>query len=214
MYSILEGSTKKGAKFDNIQHKKIVLFSDACGGQNKNYTVFAYLPTLSMQLDVDIWHVFSVRGHSYCQCDRNFGMYSQKKKKLERMETAEEYIKLIRNSRDPPFTMVQCGHNILNYYEKSFKKTVLHLKSMKISRAYVIHYLPNESVEIFEIYTETNVSNFKIKTKVELSGSEINPPPIVGITEANLKNQKSLLKYLTPKGEAFFNEYFVSIMRN
>ena len=89
MYSILEGSTKKGAntvcsflhhaiqqEFDNSHHKKIVLFSGACGGQNKNYTVFAYLLTLSMQLDVDIWHVFPVRGHSCCQCDRNFGMYS------------------------------------------------------------------------------------------------------------------------------------------
>ena len=56
--------------------------------------------------------------------------------------------------------MVQCGHNILNDYEKSFKKTVLHPKSMKISQAYVIHYVPNESVEIFENYTETNVFTF------------------------------------------------------
>ena len=92
-----------------------------------------------MQLDVDIWHIIPVRGHSYCRCERNFAMYSQKKKKLERIETAEQYIEVKRNSRDPPFTMVQCGHNILNYYEKSFKKTVLHPKGMKISLAYVIH---------------------------------------------------------------------------
>ena len=98
-----------------------------------------------MQLVVDIWHIFPVRGHSYCQCDHNFGMYSQEKKKLKRIEIAEEYIKLIRNSRHPPFTMVQCGHNILNDYEKSFKKIVLHPKNMKISQAYVIHHVPNES---------------------------------------------------------------------
>ena len=141
-------------------------------------------------------------------------MYSQKEKKLERIETAEEYIKLIRNSRDPPFNMVQCGHNILNDYGESFKKTVLHPKSMKISQAYVIHYLPNGSVEIFEDYTGTNVSTFKIKTKVKLAQLERNPPPIVGITEAKLNDLKSLLKYLTPKGQAFFNEYFASMTSN
>ena len=141
-------------------------------------------------------------------------MYSQKKKKLESIETADEYIKLIKNSRDPPFTMVQCGHNILNDYEKSFKKTVPHPKSMKISQVYVIHYLPDGNVDIFENYTETNASTFKIKTKVKLAELERNPPPIVGITEAKMKDVKSLLKYLTAKGQTFFNEYFASITSN
>ena len=110
--------------------------------------------------------------------------------------------------------MVQCGHNILNDYEKSFKKTVLHPKSMKISQAYVIHYLPNESFDIFDNYTETNVSTFKIKTEVKLAELERNPHLIVGITEAKLNDVESLLKYLTPKGQAFFNEYFASMTSN
>ena len=85
---------------------------------------------------------------------------------------------------------------------------------MKISQAYVIHYLPNGNVEIFENYTETNASTFKIKTKVILAKLERNPPPIVGIIEAKMKDVKRLLKYLTAKGQAFFNEHFASITSN
>ena len=70
------------------------------------------------------------------------------------------------------------------------------------------------SLEIFENYTETNFSTFKIKTKVKLTELDRNLPPIVEITEAKLKGVKSLMKYLTPKGQAFFNEYFASMTSN
>ena len=49
---------------------------------------------------------------------------------------------------------------------------------------------------------------------MKLAELERNPPPIVGITEAKLNDVKSLLKYLTPKGQAFFNEYFASVTSN
>ena len=50
--------------------------------------------------------------------------------------------------------------------------------------------------------------------KLKLAELERNPPTIVGITEAKLEDVKGVLKYLTPKGQTFFNEYFSSMTSN
>ncbi|KAJ4438296.1 hypothetical protein ANN_14235 [Periplaneta americana] len=39
--------------------------------------------------------IFPVRGHSYCQCDRNFAMYSKKLKRKSRVATGPDYDNII-----------------------------------------------------------------------------------------------------------------------
>lgn len=65
------------------QHKQIVLFSDAAGGQNKNITMVHFCTYISKQLKIPIRHVFPVRCHSYNVCDRNFGLYGRLLNKKE-----------------------------------------------------------------------------------------------------------------------------------
>lgn len=68
--------------------ENIIFLSDSCGGQNKNKTVIRFCSWLSAKSNKKITHIFPIRGHSYCQCDRNFGNYGtilkkkQKKSKL------------------------------------------------------------------------------------------------------------------------------------
>ncbi|GBN99006.1 hypothetical protein AVEN_24976-1 [Araneus ventricosus] len=115
----MEGVAKKGANtvcsflyhvikmnFDDEKHERIILFSDACSGQNRNYMVFHFLCMLCRYLNVQIVHLFPVRGHSYCQCDRNSGNYSQRLKRMEVVETEQEYVDTIQSSRSPLFIMV------------------------------------------------------------------------------------------------------------
>ena len=103
MYTFIEGSIKKeGNTVCNLLlyaieeelklrcYDKIYLFSDSCGGQNKNYLVLKFLSLLSTHFQLEIQHLFPVRGHSYCQCDRNFGTYRKLKK-------AAKLLKLKRN---------------------------------------------------------------------------------------------------------------------
>lgn len=91
MYCFLEGNLKKEGntvcnfifdairrEFDLKYYNKIYLFSDSCPGQNKNYMTLSFLSLLSKKLQVEIQHVYPVRGHSYCSCDRNFEMYGKK----------------------------------------------------------------------------------------------------------------------------------------
>lgn len=62
----------------------IHLFSDSCGGQNKNSTVIHYLYSLVRNGKFRyIRHVFPIRGHSFMPCDRDFAKTEAKKRKLK-----------------------------------------------------------------------------------------------------------------------------------
>lgn len=94
MFHLLEGIAKMGAstvcsflwhvvqkKFRSKRHKQIILFSDTCGGQNRNYAAFSFSAALARTLGVSVYHIFSVRRHSYSVCDKNFGSFARKMKK-------------------------------------------------------------------------------------------------------------------------------------
>ena len=58
------------------------LYSDGCGGQNKNRFVIMYLYSLvKLGRFKKIKHVFPIRGHSFLPCDRDFAIIEQKKRK-------------------------------------------------------------------------------------------------------------------------------------
>ena len=92
MFPFIEGNVKKGAntvanhllyaiekEFELKCYNSIYLFSDSCGGQKKNYHMIKFHSLLSKRFHVNIQRVFSVKGHSYCKCDRNFSLYGRKK---------------------------------------------------------------------------------------------------------------------------------------
>lgn len=54
--------------------KTLCIFSDSCGGQNRNHTVIRFWPALTMTGRFHkIVHYFPERGHSFLQCDWDFG---------------------------------------------------------------------------------------------------------------------------------------------
>ena len=58
----------------------LYLFSDGCGGQNKNYTILWFFLTLiKLKRFKSIVHIFPVRGHSFLPCDRDFASIELKK---------------------------------------------------------------------------------------------------------------------------------------
>jgi hypothetical protein len=67
--------------------KNIIIFSDSAGGQNRNYTVLKFLNYASIFYKVKITHVYPVRGHSFCECDRNFAAFSKSIKKRNLLNT-------------------------------------------------------------------------------------------------------------------------------
>lgn len=219
MFYFLEGTFKKGSNsvcnmlryaiLKELQleyYDKIFLYSDAAGGQNRNYLMLQYLSILSVELQLEIQHLFPVRGHSYCQCDRNFGLYGSKKKKHESIETPEEYVEIIKNSRCVPFEMVDITKCEMKDFEKVLVEDEnLAKDSIKISKVVKCIYYPNGQVSLFyDYYGEPTTIYLKNLVDKDLSKAPL--APAVGITEEKIKDFSNLLKYCSPKGQALRNQ--------
>ena len=80
--------------------KRLVLWSDGCGGQNKNHQLqLLWMYLVQSHRFLSIEHKFPEVGHTYLPCDRCFGHIEQKKRKTDYVYTTDEWVKLISQSR-------------------------------------------------------------------------------------------------------------------
>lgn len=100
--------TKRQDDFINL--KKLVLLSDATGGQNKNATMLKFCSYLAKALGIEVIQLFPVCGHSFGQYDRNFGQkYSSHVfKKAEEIRVPQPYLDKILTCREnsSPYMLV------------------------------------------------------------------------------------------------------------
>jgi hypothetical protein len=87
--------------------KKLYVFSDGTGGQNKNHTLLRFLLFLrDSERFEKIIHFFPVRGHSFMPCDRDFGVLKRSLRTSDRIYTLEQYGELfLRSSTKGRFTI-------------------------------------------------------------------------------------------------------------
>lgn len=89
------------------------IFSDSCGGQNKNWTIsrmIHYIVHHVKRLD-QVKMTFPIRGHSYLECDRNMASINQKKW----VEMPKDWVDEIESARakPSPFHVVEVGKEIV-----------------------------------------------------------------------------------------------------
>lgn len=109
---------------DNVKHLKI--FCDSCAGQNKNYTVFRYLHHLvhvKRRFD-EVLVTFPVRGHSFMECDKQFGLINQKTP----AETPNDWWNEIRRCRKKP-----CPYNVIELQQSEFSNWGEYLKNLYVA---------------------------------------------------------------------------------
>lgn len=99
---------------DPIEH--LVVWSDSCAGQNKNFNLIAFYQYLILhQYCKTIDHKFPEVGHSYLDSDRDFGRIEKVLKKHEKISSPEEYrshIKSASNSKTKVIDMTGKFYNI------------------------------------------------------------------------------------------------------
>lgn len=91
IYTYTEGQAKKGANDvcsmllhffnnSNFTTRNLVLISDGCPGQNKNYVMLHFLFILVHVLNIfdKITYLFLVRGHSYLNNDQDFALIEKR----------------------------------------------------------------------------------------------------------------------------------------
>lgn len=216
MFYCLEGHMKKGAnavcnfveytlekELQLNYFNKIHLYSDAAGGQNRNYHSLQFFSVLSVKYQLEIHHLFPVRGHSYCQCDRNFGLYGKKKKSRESIETVQEYAELIRGSRDPPFEMVDVSQLDIKDYETVLNISTEQQNLIQISKIKKIIYYPNGEICFFHSYTGAG-KTIRLNSAEKLENfSTVSTAKKTGITKEKYSDYEKLLPYYTPNGQKF-----------
>ena len=217
MYHFLEGLSKKGANsvcsflLDVIQQEKknakeVFLFSDACSGQNRNWTVVAFLMAVATELSLTITHVFPVRGHSYCQCDRNFALYSRQVKKTETIEVPADYIRIIEGCKvKDPFIVKEVAVNDFSTWRNRFRMP----KDLKLSKSVVIKYHPTGMLEVHPNYAQLTPSVFNVckKSKSETSVKCVPLDKPATVAPAKAKDVLSLINYISPSNRHFYFDY-------
>lgn len=130
---------------DKVRHLEI--FCDSCGGQNKNYTLFRYIHHLvHVQNKLDSIKVsFPIRGHSYMECDKDFGLINQK----ARVELPDEWAEVFKLARTKPapFDVVQVTENFFKtwtkYFSINFYKTKCPFQSRPIREIKILKEDPH-----------------------------------------------------------------------
>lgn len=189
--------------------KKIILFSDSAGGQNKSVKITYFLAWLSKALSVEIELVYPVRGHSYCICDRNFGLYSMKLKKVEVVETSEVYVKALENVRSNPypFEVVHAKDLVSkNWFVMlspyMFKVPKSSAGKWTIQKYCILLYqsgMVSASLAYMKIFMP-----FRVMKGGE-EGLLISEESRVSLKEGKVQDIKTLTKYFSPNGKEWFD---------
>lgn len=115
MYVYTEDIAKKGqnevtsmlfdyfARVLDITSPNLVIFSDGCPGQNKNYVMvhFLYILVHCLKLFESVTYIFPMRGHSFLPNDQDFSIIS-KRKNVETAEVPEHWHNIIKTCREKP----------------------------------------------------------------------------------------------------------------
>lgn len=142
--------------------KKIILYSDSCGGQNRNIKVTLLLKKfLSENENVqEIEQKFFVSGHSYNSCDRCFSLIEKRKRFVGDVFTPNDWLNVIESSKvsSPKFhiTPMQAEDFTSSYdLEKLIVNRKVDVQKGKINW-FGFRIIRHEKDELFHINAEEN----------------------------------------------------------
>ena len=94
--------------------KKILTFSDSCGGQNRNKTMLSFIMFACSKFGISEWtHRYMQPGHSFLPNDRDFGLI-EKKKQRQPVFSFDDWIHIVESANTKkPFKSVKLAGDIL-----------------------------------------------------------------------------------------------------
>lgn len=194
---------------------KLVLFSDNCGGQNKNVNVIlGCLRLLHSKKFFRVEHYFLVPGHSYLPCDRHFGNIEKKLRREAMVCTKHDYIDLIERAVQGGFAVINMTQmDFLNfdilqtYITKRTSKTT----SMKGARvivydvAFMEGYAIKTSYDMADTTDQHQVRLMKGKVKFSRKVFDLYTVPLplryaspIPLSTEKLNDLKDLIRYIAP----------------
>ena len=110
-----------------LQFTEVHVYSDNCGGQNKNHALNrVFLALIDTGRFDRIEQYYPIRGHSYIPCDRDFAVKKRKLKKYDRVYTVHQITELIiTSSINGKFTVEEVATEDIIDFQKWWQK-ILH----------------------------------------------------------------------------------------
>lgn len=79
--------------------KHIIAFSDNCGGQNKSQYITRFWMYIVKNTHIEtVDHKFLVAGHSYMECDEDFGLIEKTKKNLQFVFVPDDWVSAVASA--------------------------------------------------------------------------------------------------------------------
>ena len=109
--------------------KTLLMFSDNCGGQNKNQMMLSLcLALCDLGLFEHVKHYYPIRGHSYNPCDQDFNTAKRLIRKMDRIYTLKQFAELIiGGSAAGNFQLTMVNSEMIldfkNWTQINYKKT-------------------------------------------------------------------------------------------
>ena len=134
---------------------------------------------------------------------QKFRLVRQKKKNSqEYIETVQQYVDLIRESRDPPFEMIDVSKLDIRDYESTLPIDS-ELKKIQISKVKKIIYYPDGQIDYFNSYKGLHKTSKINKTQSVDILLTATPAKTKGISKEKYDDFQKLLPYCTPEGQTY-----------
>lgn len=198
--------------------EKIILYSDSCGGQNRNIKMTMLLKKLLTSLVnvTTIIQKFFISGHSYNSCDRCFGIIDKQRRVTQDIFLPKHWKNVIRiaKKRDPKFEVVEMSRNDFYWSDKLLKLIV----NRKISDANVkfnwhhIQSIKNIKDQPFVMYITQSQPDDELKVNLHKKDViqsmfidlELENSPEKKISKEKYDDLIKLLKYIPMEFHEFY----------
>lgn len=207
-------------------HKHIVLYSDACGGQNRNIKMALTLLKLvqSSEIQADMTDLkFMVSGHSYLPNYREFGIIEAASKRKEFIYSPDDWIDIITRAKRkiPPFQVEEIkftdflSTKSLEDAVTNRKKDIngdnfswLNIQWLRVIRGYKLLLHFKQSLSEVEDFRQINLEKTRQRGRQLLCLSSIIQAPLYSycrpVTADKKKDMTDLLPYIPQVHHSFY----------
>lgn len=211
---------------EHVHTKKLIMYSDQCGGQNRNIKVAALCMHIvaSPEFTVEqIDHKYTVSGHSFSSCDRAFGLVEKQKKYFPDIYIPEHWNKVILAARKKnPFKIVEMKRadfistkdletNITNRKIAVDRRKVewLKIQWMLYNKMHPFSMFFKYSNDPEVLFAEVNFSK-RSSQDTSIFELEVLYPEGRKISSEKKKDLECLLEYIPPIYHSFYKNLKVS----
>jgi hypothetical protein len=207
--------------------EKLFIFSDNCFSQNKNRFIWLYyLSLLKNGILEEITLIYPTPGHSFLDCDRDFGRIEKNRLKVEKVSFPSQWVDLIEKT-DKKFNINYVNHPltddlkpdgkpiiIVKDYKKFFDRFLVSSVE-KLSQIRKIKFTKNGIFATTKLLSENFELNLNlIKSDLNIENFDFNTlnnayESYLPIKKSKFNDVKNLLRYvLIPENVKFYDSLY------